>query len=73
MEPSGPRCPNHQVPLEDLQRTGPGEGVGICPISGCHFEYKADDNEAKSNKKIDKFGNIKKSDYTITPLDGEGG
>ena len=30
-----PQCPNHGVPLN---KTGT-PGIGICPISGCRFDY----------------------------------
>lgn len=34
--PTGPKCPNHDVPL--ILTNDPG--VGICPISNCRFEYE---------------------------------
>jgi hypothetical protein len=54
MSTSGPRCPNHRVPLTRTNE----RNIGICPISGCRFEFKADDKEHSAK---------------ITPLDGVGG
>lgn len=49
----GPRCPNHRVPLTDCHK-----GVGICPISGCHFSYKGDEEEKIRKLKINSLGQV---------------
>ncbi len=35
-----PVCPNHNEPLEGLPRPLTPKGVGMCPISGCSFDYE---------------------------------
>lgn len=49
---SGPKCPNHKVPLT---RTGT-PGVGICPISNWRFAYKAD--ASKTKRVLDLSGKV---------------
>lgn len=67
---SGPRCPNHLVPLT---RTN-DKGIGICPVSGYRFRYKADESEKDTKVKYDKFGNTKEEQgYKMISLDGDGG
>lgn len=69
MSTTGPRCPNHQVPLTDKHK-----GVGICPVSGYRFAYKTDETEKEGRIIIDTDGKKKKINvYKITPLDGDGG
>lgn len=66
---SGPRCPNHDVPLTDCH-----DGVGICPISGCRFAYTAEESNQEQEITYDKFGQpIQTQAYKIVSLDGEGG
>lgn len=70
MNTGGPRCPNHLVNLT-LTNT---KGIGICPLSGCRFAYKADESKGAEKVKLDAFGNMKRDNqYSITPLDGDGG
>ena len=52
----GPRCPNHGVFLDGLPVPMPSKGTGVCPISGCSFDYVVDLDEEKLTQ--DKFGNI---------------
>lgn len=67
---SGPKCPNHCVPLT-LTNT---RGIGICPISNCRFEYKADEDTAHDKMRVTAFGDmVKETNYKLTPLDGIGG
>lgn len=36
------RCPNHHVWLHDCSvDTQSGKGTGICPVSGCRFDFVA--------------------------------
>ena len=49
----GPRCPNHRVTLTDCQK-----GKGICPISGCVFEYDADAESKEKKLKINALGQM---------------
>jgi hypothetical protein len=51
----GARCPNHQVVLVSRQKLGAGKGTGICPISGCRFDY--DEKNAEKTRKL-KIMNI---------------
>jgi hypothetical protein len=63
---TGPRCPNHAVPLVDCHK-----GVGICPISSCQFTYKEDIEALDGSMKIDKFGNkVKQSAFIVAQADG---
>lgn len=48
----GPRCPNHRVILIKTE----DKGMGICPISMCHFAYKA--VEGSTKKKVTTSGQI---------------
>lgn len=51
---AGPKCPNHAVPLQLTN----DKGVGICPISGCYFNYSYSENEGSSEVKTDKYGKL---------------
>jgi hypothetical protein len=53
-----PRCPNHDCELEDLPFPLTPKGTGICPSSGCPFEFEVELDEEK--EVMDKFGNITK-------------
>jgi len=65
----GPRCPNHQCVLTKTK----DKGIGICPVSGYRFTYKADEAEAKK-KHVIKNGKItKETDWDVTSIDGDGG
>lgn len=69
MAVTGPRCPNHRVKLVDCHN-----GIGICPISNCRFEYTADQAERITKLKIDAFGKVVEStDYKVRQVDGDGG
>lgn len=48
-----PCCPNHGEPLEGIGSPPPSEGTGICPVSGCPFDYKADWDEHEIVRHID--------------------
>lgn len=54
-----PSCPNHGERLEGIPFPMPAQGTGICPVSGCPFEYSAETDEQKVV--IDKFGNPTKT------------
>lgn len=72
---SGPRCPNHVVPLEDLQidANNKGKGIGICPISGWQFAFTREYMDSEPKIKFDKFGN-EKPVYELKQITGgEGG
>lgn len=70
MSTSGPRCPNHNVPLTRTNE----RNIGICPISGYRFSFEADDTGQESKIRYDTFGNaVKEEVYKLTPLDGAGG
>ncbi len=57
----GPVCPNHGEPLEGIGFPMPKKGTGICPVSGCPFDYviELDDDVTKMVK--DKEGNLTKA------------
>lgn len=61
-----PKCPNHGCELDPTDN----KRVGICPISGYHFQVDIDDKGGLVSK--DKFGRIMQ-EFIVTPLDGEGG
>lgn len=54
-----PCCPNHGEPLEGIPFPMPSKGVGICPVSGCPFEFEVETDETKII--IDKNGTPNKS------------
>lgn len=67
---TGPKCPNHLVALDRTNE----RGIGICPVSGYRFSYKAEEQEHDYKIIHDKFGNaIKQQTYKIVSLDGNGG
>ena len=35
----------------------PRKGTGMCPVSGCSFDYEVEVDEKKSATAVDKFGN----------------
>jgi hypothetical protein len=71
---SGPKCPNHDVPLI-LTNT---PGIGICPISTCRFEYEAvtdDEGDTPEFENVIKDGKMtrqKKRTFKITKGSEEG-
>ncbi len=67
-EANAPHCPNHGVALDLTDEIG----VGICPISGCYFQYEPILEEGKP-KKVNKIKNgkiVEETQYIITK-DGE--
>jgi hypothetical protein len=50
-----PCCPNHGCPL-DCGFPMPTAGVGVCPVSGAHFEFRAEVDEDTMVQ--DKSGNL---------------
>lgn len=63
----GPRCPNHRVPLTDCSH-----GVGICPISGCHFSYKGNEEEQIKKLKLNSLGQmVEVSESSVKQVEGE--
>lgn len=60
-----PKCPNHGCPLEGCGFPLPSKGTGICPVSGCPFDFEVETDEEKI--KMDKFGNpVKQVDWKVT-------
>lgn len=58
---SGPKCPNHGVPLTDCNK-----GKGICPISGAIFDYDADHAEKTKKLRINALGQYEEvSDWKV--------
>lgn len=56
---SGPRCPNHNEPLElDLSDRSKTKGVSACPISKCMFEWSQQVERSDQEVTYDKFGNV---------------
>lgn len=51
-----PKCPNHGEPLEGCGFPLPKKGTGICPVSGCPFDFEIEVDEEKMVK--DKEGNL---------------
>lgn len=45
-----PSCPNHGCPLDGCGFPLPKKGVGVCPVSGYHFEFEAEVDEEKMVK-----------------------
>ena len=54
-----PVCPNHGEPLDGIPFPMPSKGTGICPVSGCPFDFEVELDEAQLVK--DKFGNTTKA------------
>lgn len=48
----GPRCPNHGEFLEGIGFPIPKKGTGICPVSGCPFDFviEVDENVYERGK-----------------------
>lgn len=67
MKPStGPKCPNHGELLMDVPFPIPERGTGICPVSGCPFDYEWGPSNTEEVVQ-DKFGNLtKKHSWTIS-------
>lgn len=60
-----PECPNHHEPLEDCGFPLPKKGTGICPVSGCPFDFEVELDDEETTK--DKFGNVtKKKGWNVT-------
>lgn len=57
-----PCCPNHGEPLEGVPKPLPSKGTGMCPVSGCSFDFECDVENAVAKK--DKNGNVT-HEYTI--------
>ena len=53
-----PVCPKHGCPLDGLPFPLTPKGVGMCPVSGCSFEYEVELDDTKMVK--DKDGNMTK-------------
>lgn len=63
-----PKCPNHGVALVDLN---PKEGIGICPVSSCHFRYDPSSTE-KSVKEIKRYKmTVRNGEYVKKLLPGD--
>lgn len=54
----GPKCPNHREYLEGIGFPMPQKGTGICPVSGCPFEFTIEVDQDITT--VDKFGNVTK-------------
>lgn len=52
-------CPNHGEPLEGIGFPIPNKGTGMCPVSGCSFDFEIETDAVE--QKVDKFGNVTKS------------
>lgn len=52
-----PKCPNHGSTLEGCGFPLPAKGTGICPVSGCPFDFEVEIDQQKMVK--DKDGNLK--------------
>lgn len=60
-----PCCPNHGEPLEGLPFPLTKKGTGMCPVSGCHFDYVMELDETDMVK--NKFGVMeKKKKWNVT-------
>lgn len=58
-------CPNHGEPLEGIPQPCPPKGIGMCPVSGCSFEFEIDTLRTKTRK--DKSGKLTTDlVYTVT-------
>lgn len=65
----GPKCPNHHEFLEGIGFPIPSKGTGICPVSGCPFDFEIDVEEEHAKEVKDKFGVI--SEVSEWKLSGE--
>ncbi len=60
----GPKCPNHQVPLQKTTT----KGVGICPVSQYRFAYTA--NEGTKKRVVRTDGSVREeTDYIVEGSD----
>lgn len=68
-----PSCPNHGEPLEGIGFPMPSKGTGICPVSGCPFDYEieVDNAEASQVMEKDSTGNLKKVPGTMWKVSGD--
>lgn len=65
---TGPKCPNHAVPLLKSGEVG----IGICPISDARFAYDADEAEKTKKLKINAMGQaVYQSDWKVKNIDGK--
>lgn len=65
----GPRCPNHRVVLIKT----PDPGIGICPVSGCHFSYDEEEFEKTQQLKLTAMGTYEmKGDWKLKHIEGPG-
>lgn len=53
-----PKCPNHGCPLTDIPFPMPAKGIGICPVSGCPFEFEVDVQEGEQQMVKNKDGKL---------------
>lgn len=53
-----PCCPNHGEPLEGLPKPLTPKGTGMCPISGCWFDYEVSLDAGDTEYVKDHNGNI---------------
>lgn len=53
-----PTCPNHGAPLEGIPFPMQPKGTGMCPVSGCPFDYEVDLGTEANQQVQDKFGNM---------------
>lgn len=61
MSTKGPQCPNHGVKLVDCNK-----GSGICPVSGCRFEYDEEHAEKTKKLRINALGQYEEvSDWNV--------
>lgn len=51
---TGPKCPNHNVPL--IRTNSPG--IGICPVSDARFAYDEDQAEKTRSLQITSLGTM---------------
>lgn len=65
-----PKCPNHGCPLDGIPWPLPKKGEGMCPVSGAHFAFEAQVDEASTEMEKDKNGNmIKKVGWKLSGND----
>lgn len=63
----GPKCPNHYVELVSCQRTSPGKGIGICPISTARFTFEEKHKDKLRKLKFNSLGKaVLDDDYKVT-------
>jgi len=66
-----PRCVNHGVPLDGCGFPLPKKGEGICPVSGAHFAFEVDTQDAETEMVKGKDGELqpKPADWKVTGND----